>query len=234
MYWIYLILFVLVVFTPEVISGELFFLKEDDIESVLIFIFGLIGLLLFLGKESTLLQTIREKLSLQQESNQIKKDLAQSYSYIGEMNRHLDILKTMIVESPHTAQELLQNDRLPVYEPVFDAAFVLAQSDAVALFFVREKDGEVLGRYTAGQGAAGFAEDLSGASLLATKKYWWQDSNLCIARSSEASHGVTAFLIFRSTKNRIEETGIFQILVTHALFLFALSEARTKNRALFQ
>lgn len=211
------------IFTPEVVSTGIFFFREEDLESVIIFGFGLIGLLLYLGKETALMKAIREKLSLQQESNQIRKDLVQSYSYIGEMNRHLEILKNMIFESPHTAEELLHGDRGRVYESIFDATLLLAQSDASALFFVNRDNGEILASHQVGSNKETFAH-IKGADLLATKKYWWQEEGFSFVRSSDESRGVAAFLVFRTIKNRVEETGVFQILVTHALLLFSLRE----------
>ncbi len=222
MYWIYLVLFVLMIFTPEVVSNGVLFFREEDLESIFIFGFGLVGLLLYLGKETALMRAIRDKLSLQQESNQIKKDLTQSYSYIGEMNRHLEILKNMIFESPHTAEELLHGDQGRVYASVFDATLLLAHTDSAALIFVHQDSGQVLTTHQVGN--KDLFRLLTGENLLATKKYWWQDGGLSYVRSSESSRGVAAFLVFRTVKNRVEETGVFQILVTHALLLFSLRE----------
>ncbi len=216
------------IFTPEVVSSGVFFFGEEDLESLIIFGLGLIGLLLYLVKESALMRTLREKLSLQQESNKIRKDLAQSYTYIGEMNRHLDILKNMIVESPHTAHDLLDRDQERVYEPVFDAALLLSQSDGVALIFVAKETGAILGCYQRDKTDPAFAK-LSGEALLGAKKYWWQEDGFSFVRSNEESLGVAAFLVFRSVKNRVEEMGVFQILVTHALLLFSLRKAHTPS-----
>ncbi len=211
------------IFTPEAISEGISLFREEDVESILIFGFGLMGLLLYLGKETALMRAIRDKLSLQQESNQIRKDLVQSYSYIGEMNRHLEILKNMIFESPHTVEELLHGDQGRVYESVFDATLLLAQSDAAALLFVERETGMVVAAYHAGKEKERLLA-LQGEALLATRKYWWQEDGLSFVRSSEESRGVAAFLVFRTVKNRVEETGVFQILVTHALLLFSLRE----------
>ena len=60
------------IFTPEVISDGISLFREEDVESILIFGFGLMGLLLYLGKETALMRAIRDKLSLQQESNPIR------------------------------------------------------------------------------------------------------------------------------------------------------------------
>lgn len=232
MYWIYLTLFVLIIFTPEVIGDGAWLFREEDLESLIIFGFGLIGLLLYLGKESALMRAIRDKLSLQQESNKIRKDLAQSYGYIGEMNRHLEILKNMIVEGPHTARDLLERDQQAIYEPVFDATLLLAQSDAAALCFVRKETSELIACYQSSPEAGAVFAPLTGEHLIGAKKYWWQEDGLSFIRSNEDALGVAAFLVFRSVKNRVEEVGVFQILVAHALLLFSLRQAHDPVRLL--
>lgn len=225
MYWIYLTLFVCIIFTPELVGDGAWFFREEDLESLLIFAFGLIGLILYLGKESALLRVIREKLSLQQESNNIRRDLAQSYGYIGEMNRQLEILKNMIVESPHSAQELVAGNPAKVYEPVFDAALLLAQSDMAAVCFIDEATKRLVATYQSKiLGEKEVSLQLEGPALIEARKYWWQEGNYYYVRSNESVYGIAAFLIFRSEKNHIEDVGIFQILVTHALLLFSLSQ----------
>ena len=62
MYWAYLILFVCMIVTPEFTRDGILFFSEDDLESLLIFCFGMVGLLLYLGKESAFLRAVREKL----------------------------------------------------------------------------------------------------------------------------------------------------------------------------
>lgn len=229
MYWTYLFLFVCMIFTPEVVAGELLFFGEEDLESIIIFGLGLVGLLLYLGKESALMRAIRDKLSLQEESNKIRKDLAQSYGYIGEVNRQLEILKHMIAASPHTIEELRETDQTGAYRPVFEAALLLAQSDAAALYFVDTESRQLVATYASDPEGQAF-QKLSAETLLDAKKYWWQDDGLSFVRSSEEARGVTAFLVFRSVKNEIDEIGVFQILVTQALLLFSLRRAHIPGR----
>ena len=221
-------LFVCMIFTPEVVSDELFFFGEEDLESLIIFVLGLVGLLLYLGKESALIRTVTEKLSLQQESNKIRKDLAQTYTYIGEMNRQLEILKNVIVESPHTTKELLSPERERIFQPVFEAALLLSQSDEAELVFIDTRTRNITGVYYSDQSKK--ESSLLGADvLLDKKKYWWQEDGLAVVRSQEEPTHIAAFLIVRSTKNKIEEVGVFQILVTHALLLFSLCQVSDRQ-----
>lgn len=65
MYWIYLAIFILVIFTPKVVRDGFFFLREEDVEALVIFGFGIFGFMLYLVKEKALLRVFQEKLRLQ-------------------------------------------------------------------------------------------------------------------------------------------------------------------------
>jgi hypothetical protein len=225
MYWIYLILFVFMIVTPELTQSGFLFFGEEDLESVLIFCFGIIGLVLYLGKESAFLRAVREKLSLQQETNQIRKDLSQSYSYIGEMNRRIDIVKNMVVATPTSVARADGSEPGRLYHPIFDATMLLAQSDCVGLFFVNEEDQTVLERHVEGEHLPTI-EAIDGKQLMASKKYIWNEDGLTFVRSPENANGQAAFLVFHTLKNRLEETGIFQILAAQALLVFSVSRGK--------
>lgn len=227
MYWAYLILFVCMIVTPEFTRDGILFFSEDDLESLLIFCFGMVGLLLYLGKESAFLRAVREKLSLQQEANQIRKDLSQSYSYIGEMNRRIDIVKNMVVSLPQAKAPEPEKQGQALYDPIIDATKLLAQSDCVALYFVSTRDGAVLERYEVGDGEhRETLRTLTGRHLLDTKKYLWEEGKLSFVRSPEEAESISAFIVFHKMKNRLEETGIFQILAAQALFIFSIHDRR--------
>ncbi len=228
MYWAYLILFVCMIVTPEFTRDGILFFNEDDLESLLIFCFGMVGLLLYLGKESAFLRAVREKLSLQQETNQIRKDLSQSYSYIGEMNRRIDIVKNMVVSLPQAKAPEPEERGRALYDPIIDATKLLAQSDCVALYFVSTRDGAILERYEVGDGEHRETLNvLEGRHLIDTKKYLWEEGRLSFVRSPEEAEGISAFIVFHKMKNRLEETGIFQILAAQALFVFSIHGRRS-------
>ena len=208
--------------TPEFVQDGILFFNEEDLESLLIFCFGIAGLLLYLGKESAFLRAVREKLSLQQEANQIRKDLSQSYSYIGEMNRRIDIVKNMVVSLPQSKVSALQGQAL--YDPIIDAIQLLARSNCVALYFVALGDNSILERYEVGDGKHyEVMKNFDGRYLLDTKKYLWEEGQFSFVRSPEDVRGVAAFIVFHKMKNRLEETGVFQILAAEALFIFSMN-----------
>jgi hypothetical protein len=136
MYWIYLIIFVLVVFAPEYVRHGYFFLGEEDAESVLIFCLNILAFLLYLAKERALGRIRGEQKQTQQEKKFISRDLEDSYSYIGELNRKFEILKRSVGALPGTLATFGRSARDDdLYHPILDAVKILSKTDSVALYF---------------------------------------------------------------------------------------------------
>lgn len=224
MYWIYLILFIFIVFTPEFVFRGTPFLGEEHLESILILGFGVIGLILYLLKETALVRTVREKLFLQRETNQIRKDLTQSYTYIGEMNRRFDIVKNSLLALPTTALQGLTRRRRELYQPIFDATRLLTRSERVRMMFLSTTNGAIIEKYDEGEGFPAGLSD--GKRLIETKKFFWEENGFILIRSPEDAFDTTVLLVFEKIANRIEETEIFQILAAEALFLHCIDQKK--------
>lgn len=223
MYWIYLTLFIVIIFTPEMVNRGLFFFGEEEVESVVIFCFGLIGLLLYLAKESTLLRVVSEKLFLQRQTNQIRKDLSQSYSYIGEMNRRFDIVKNSILALPTTTPRPFSQDQTVRYQSVLSAMQLITKTPLLAVLVVDMAAERVLEH--AGEEHEFPPALMDAAHLLAAAKFYWEEGEYSVVRAPEEAQGVTAFLVFRKAANRFEDKEVFQILAAEALLLYSLHSA---------
>src|SRR3990167_7553795 len=126
MYWIYLIIFILAIIVPQVVSIHIWFLREDDIESIIIFFVGMLGFFIYIAKEKALPRVFKEKLHFQKQANIITKDLSESYSYIGEMNRKFDIVKDLIFGLPQESATSLLGNSLQAYRPILEAGRLLS------------------------------------------------------------------------------------------------------------
>ncbi|MEP7162871.1 MAG: hypothetical protein ABI747_03855, partial [Candidatus Moraniibacteriota bacterium] len=210
MYWIYLVLFILIIFTPEFVLKGFWIFGQEDLESLLIFGFGMIGLLLYLGKESALIRTVKEKLFLQRETNQIRKDLSQSYSYIGEMNRKFDIMKNLLIALPTSTLKVFSRQKKDLYGPIFDAVRLLTKSSHLLLVFVETEKGVIREKHVSGDPFP--ISLLDGARLLGTKKFFWDEGDYCIVRAPEDAFETVAFLVFEKNANRLEYSEVFQII----------------------
>jgi hypothetical protein len=213
MYWIYLLLCVLVILTPEFIESGTWVLSEDDFESLIIFAFGTLGLLLYISKEKAFFRAHAEKVILQKKANTISKDLSQSYSYIGEMNRKLDVIQEVIFELPR--KTLIKRKKpTDLYKPILEAAKVFARTDKAALLIVdikkktctEEIGGHLFKRYEP-------------AHLLGAKKSFWSEDHVLIVRSPYAADGKHAFLLLEKVTNHSEDMEHLQILASQALLL---------------
>lgn len=225
MYWIYLAIFVIVILTPKLISADWLFLHEQDIESLLIFGFGTLGFMIYLAKEKALLRVFREKLHLQKQANMITRDLSDSYSYIGEMNRRLDIVQELIFRLPQTTAESFGGGRREdVYEPLLETVSLLAKTDHVALCFVDVKKKEMK-KMLQKDPTEPFPVALSPVKLLSAGKFFWEEEEHIIVRSPKQAKGVAAFLVFSKTRNSLEDDQVFKILVSQALLLYCAEQS---------
>jgi hypothetical protein len=221
-YWIYLSLFVLVIFAPEYVHHGYFFLGEEDVESVLIFFLALIGFLLYLGKERALSRVRKEQRIVKREKNIISRDLEDSYSYIGELNRKFEILKRSVGALPGTLAVFGRSEKdEDLYRPILDAVKILSKSDSVALYFAHMGDQRIERICTDGRRKIFSA--VTGESLLRekTRRFWLEDDFYRVASPKIADH-FRCFIVFPKKANEIDDHEIFKILAAEALFLFCL------------
>lgn len=229
MYWIYLVIFVLAILTPRFVQGGFFFLREEEIESLMIFCFGAFGFLLYLAKEKTLLRVFREKLHLQKQANMITRDLSDSYSYIGEMNRKLDIVKDLIFTLPKTTAEALGKKEGDIYVSLLQTVSLLGKTDQVVLCFINTRKKIIVSMHKK-KSQDSFTQHVDPEKLLATKKFFWEEEDCVVVRSPQQAKGVSAFLIFAKTANHIEDDEVFKILVSEALLLYSLEQEYSEKK----
>lgn len=225
MYWIYLALFVLAILTPQFISGGESVFTEQDIESLLIFCFGVFGFVVYFTKEKALLRIFREKKQLQNQANLMTRDLSDSYSYIGEMNRKLDIVKDFIFDLPKTTARISGEKEEKLYASLLGTVSILAKTDRVVLCFVniRKKTIEKIFEKSVKRSLIAHIDPVQ---LLLEGKFFWEEQDYAVVRSPRQARGVAAFLIFTKTKNHIEDSDVFKILVSEGLLLYTLDQER--------
>lgn len=220
MYWIYLTIFILAVLAPEYIRNGFLLLPEEDFESVLILLLGMVGFIIYLTREKELLRVFKDRLHLQKQANIITRDLSDSYSYIGEMNRKFDIVKELIFRLPKETTSSLLNHQADMYQPVIEAARLLTKTEPIALRIVNVKTKEIEKRLDAGEHRC--FKSFTAERLLGAHKMFWEEEDCAIIRSPRQACDVTVFLIFPKTTNRVEDVEIFKILASEALFLYCV------------
>lgn len=139
MYWFYLAIFIIAVLVPDIIRTDFYFLTETRLEELLIFLLGMIGFLIFAFKEHQLFIQKEEKAKSQKRLKQAAKDLVDSYSYIGEVNRKMDILMQIGLGLADRS-EISKKKEKEIYYTIIDAANSLMKAKCSHLRFVDLKN----------------------------------------------------------------------------------------------
>ena len=135
MYWIYLSIFIITVMIPDIVPGKVLFLSENHAEEMAIFLMGAIGFLIFIKNEQQIIFQKKEKEIDQKKIKQTVKDLVESYSYIGEVNRKMDLLMNIALglTDRSTLSKTKENE---IYRSIVSAAKLLFKAEEVSLRFI--------------------------------------------------------------------------------------------------
>jgi hypothetical protein len=111
---VYLALFVLAVLSPSLVTRGILGIDERHVEEILIFAFGIVGLATFSIYQRLMERKEEEHEEAKSEYERAKRELVESYRYIGAINRQIEVLKGVtnqtsknIVEQHHLSKELL-------------------------------------------------------------------------------------------------------------------------------
>lgn len=137
MYWVFIVLFIIAVLIPDIIRGPIYFLVEERVEEIIIFLMGVIGFLFFMKNEQKLFLQKKEKEKEQKKMKQTVKDLVESYSYIGEVNRKMDILMSIALGLSDRSS-LNKNKEKEIYQSIVSAASFLLKAEYSFLRFVKQ------------------------------------------------------------------------------------------------
>ncbi len=143
MYWIYFIIFTLIVFIPSFISKGILGLSIIQTQEYTILGMGILGFALFTVLERRLKKDEAEKIKMIGQISRTNRDLTHSYSYIGEMNRKLDIIMNIALEFPSTSRLTAKKQRA-FYNSIMEAIQLFGKSDEFEIRFVNLLSGEIL------------------------------------------------------------------------------------------
>lgn len=90
---VYLALFVFAVLSPSLISKDYLGLEERHVEEFLIFLFGITGMVTFSVYERIMEHKEKEHQEAKSEYERARRELIESYRYIGSINRQIEVLK---------------------------------------------------------------------------------------------------------------------------------------------
>jgi hypothetical protein len=131
---IYLVFFVLAVLSPSIHTRDLFGLSETQLEELTIFVFGIAGLLTFATYERLMERRELERERVDADYGRVKRELIESYAYIGSMNRKIELLKK-VANNTSLASEQGKHQK-DLFHAVAENACAAVGANAVLIRFV--------------------------------------------------------------------------------------------------
>jgi hypothetical protein len=225
MYWIFAILFAVAVMIPDVIRGGISFLVEERVEEVAIFILGSVAFLTFIQNERRIVFQKKEKEKTQKKMDQAVKDLVDSYSYIGEVNRKMDILMEVALGlADHSILD--RKKEKETYESIINAANFLLKAASTTIRFVNIKtnktEKEVRLLENIGQNLAIYNKDLANMEENINVK---KQNGTLIISSPQKIKSVKSYLIIEGydegEEGKPKNMEILKLFASQAVFLYS-------------
>jgi hypothetical protein len=216
-YWIYLILFTVIVYTPSVVTSGFLGFSTTQSQEFSILVIGCIGFALFIVREKRYQKQMQEKMQYQMQVSRMSKELNHSYSYIGEINRKLDILEHITQGFPETLQ-LTARKKMEVYDSIMMGIQLFSKADEFVICFMNSQTGEVLKEIRSkAKMRVHFPHDV----CVSHGQFVENDDFICTT-SPKTIDNVFASIIIRKKKSshKIEDPEIIKTIAAQSLFLF--------------
>lgn len=226
MYWIYLIIFTFIVFMPTIIQHGFFGFNTTQTQEFATLFLGSLGFLIFTIQEKRLKKNMEEKSDIQRKVNSMRKDLTHSYSYIGEVNRKVDILESIALSYPESLVITAKKQK-EVYKSIMEAVRLFGKSDEFILRFVCLSSKEVLKEIKSFPGAS-INFSLKNLDL---ENIFFESDNLVVVNSPKSIDGVFSYIILKKKipNQRIEDLEMIRTLAAQALFFFMFVRKENGN-----
>lgn len=235
MYWIFLAIFIIAVMIPDIIRGNVLFLSETRAEEIAIFLMGAIGFLFYIKKERQLIFRKKEKEKDQKKIAQTVKDLVESYNYIGEVNRKMDLL--MNIALGLTDRSVLNKSKEnEIYYSIANAAECLFKAKLAVLRFVDIKKiqtkKEIKGDKIINTKKTKKENLIKNNKLLAIKKgnTYKKYKNYLIVSSIQKVNNIKSYVIIKDYDKKEERdtknVEILKVLASQALFVYSFMHSQ--------
>lgn len=222
MYWIFLLIFIVAVLIPDIVRQPIYFLTEERAEEAAIFLLGAFAFLVFIKNELLILLHKKEKAKDQKKIDQTVKDLVESYSYIGEVNRKMDIIMNIALGISDRST-LNKKKEKEIYESIANAANFLMKSESVALRLLDLENLRIKKEIkTSGSHRTVKNEELAEMGEETTAK---KEKDYLIITSSQSINNIKGFLIISGYNEREQSNPknieILKVFASQAIFLYS-------------
>ncbi|HCU71133.1 MAG TPA: hypothetical protein DIC35_05295 [Candidatus Moranbacteria bacterium] len=223
MYWLFLAIFILVIMIPDIIRQGMFGMPQERVEEFFIFLLGMAGFLFFILKEHQLEIQRIEKIKEQRRLQQTSKDLVDSYSYIGEVNRKMDMLMRIGSDLSEGAN-MRNKKKSEVFDSIIEAALFLLKGEGASLIFYNVDQKRVVNEICSDRKCR-LIKKKSDFFNMGENIYVKTIDNFMVFSSNRSIHGIRSYLVvknfdeFQGQDNNNQE--ILKYLTVQALFLYS-------------
>lgn len=185
---------------------------------------GVLAFIIFIAKEKQLVFQLKAKRLIQKEASLASKDLTDTYSYIGEINRKMDILKDIalgLTEGPSLTSE----KEMDLYRSIIHAVQMFTKSTNVSLRFIDIEAGKIIREIKSSKKARC---DVVNPIMKKENKTFLETEKIFFIRSPKPINNITACIaVEKKNKNqKIEDPELIKALASQALFLFTFSRKK--------
>jgi hypothetical protein len=220
---------------PDVFKNDAFGLHYKQIQELAIFLLGMTGFLFFIAKDRQLSIHHKEKKREQRRLQQTANDLVESYSYIGEINRKMDML--MQIGLGLSARSTLnKKQETEIYQSIIESVTALLKARCSTIRFVHAATGKIVKDVVFNEKCRSLK---NGADFfdMEDNVYIKNIEDFMIFRSEKTMNGVKSYLIIKSPDKFLSENNnnqeIIKYLIAQSLFLYsylAKSSIYQKNK----
>ncbi|PIP28394.1 MAG: hypothetical protein COX29_01420 [Candidatus Moranbacteria bacterium CG23_combo_of_CG06-09_8_20_14_all_35_22] len=230
MYWIFLVIFIITVLVPDIVRDNFYAISETRSEEILIFLMGAMAFAIFMKNEKQLIFHKREKEKDKKKIEQTVKDLVESYSYIGEVNRKMDLLmNTALGLSDRSA--LSSSHENETYKSIVSASSFLLKAEFTSLRFVNMENFKTKKEFRSENSAKTIKNTvLSEIEDQATVK---KHEDCLIISSNQKINGIKSYLIIcdfdEKEEANLKNIEILKVFASQALFLYSYTHKEKVN-----
>lgn len=205
------------VFVPSYIRGGFYNLDVTQVQEFTILFLGCINLFTFLIMEKKMKKDLIEKNKIQGQVNSMSRDLKYSYSYIGEINRKLDILENIALGYPESSR-LTQKNETELYDSIMDAIKLFGKSDKFSLRFIHLPNCDLIKEFGNVIGNSPHFSFKGSDKDISYKK----SNDFIIIMSPKSIDNIFSYIIIekKTSSQKIDDLEMMKTLASQALFLF--------------
>lgn len=229
LYWIFFILLIVGTLVPDIVKNGYFFLSEERLEELLIFTVGSLSFLTFIFKEHQLEIEKKEKEMKSRRLDQTGKDLVESYGYIGEVNRKMDIILNVALGFSGGAN-VTKREVKEVFDSIVKAASFIMKADLASLRFINLESSKVEQNIVInGRNISIKNESLMGMKDNINVK---KEDGIFVVSSPNKIHKIKGYLLLKKYDEKEELNAknieILKVLIAQSLFLYSLVNKEDK------